>query len=96
MEWIFAHMSDPDFNEPFTPPGSKAQSGGDTAVSEEGLMMLESMGFPRDKATKALKATVSVLPLLGWTAGRFALSPHRLWVLPVFRTTMLSARWTGC
>ena len=46
----------PDFNTPFTPPGSAPVA---TAVSEEFISMLMPMGFERHAAEKALRKTVS-------------------------------------
>ena len=56
MNWIFDHQTDPDFNEPLPNPsaGKKTQK---TAVNEESLAMLMSMGFNRDQAAKALRMT---------------------------------------
>lgn len=55
MNWIFEHQSDADFHEPLQVEfgGKKEQA----AVSEESIVMLMSMGFSRDHATKALKMT---------------------------------------
>jgi ubiquitin carboxyl-terminal hydrolase 5/13 len=58
MEWVMAHMEDPDFTVPFEPPGAKKAAGGEAAFSEEQIMMITSMGFTEQQAKKALKATV--------------------------------------
>ena len=52
-----------DFTEPFVPPGS-AKSGGGGAdkggvASEDSIAIVMSLGFTREQAMKALKATVS-------------------------------------
>jgi len=58
MEWVMSHMGDADFSTPFVPPGG---GGGAAAASDgpsdESIMMIESMGFTRPQAIKALKAT---------------------------------------
>ena len=49
-----------DFSEPFFPPGSaKPPAGGGATASEESIAIISSLGFTRDQAIKALKATVS-------------------------------------
>ncbi|UYV68713.1 USP5 [Cordylochernes scorpioides] len=59
MNWIIDHMYDPDFNMPFHLP--KQQQGPTETtnfVPEEGhLETIQAMGFNRDQALKALKAT---------------------------------------
>ena len=65
MEWVFAHMEDPDFNDPLPPPGAAAAAepaapaagGGDAAPDPASIEMLSSMGFNESQATAALKAT---------------------------------------
>ena len=63
--WCFEHMEDPDFNEPpaataATAAGA-AQGGaaGDAgaSVSEESVMMIQSMGYTAEQAKAALLAT---------------------------------------
>jgi ubiquitin carboxyl-terminal hydrolase 5/13 len=64
-EWVFAHMEDPDFNDP--PPPSSCGGGGDGgggggssgADDAEAVMMLTGMGFTGRQATAALKACKS-------------------------------------
>ncbi|XP_077998917.1 ubiquitin carboxyl-terminal hydrolase 5-like [Glandiceps talaboti] len=53
MQWVLEHMSDPDFAEPLQVGGD----GGVQQAKEEDLAMIMSMGFTRDQASKALKAT---------------------------------------
>lgn len=53
MNWIFAHMEDPDFNEPLNAASISSSPG----VNPESLMMLVSMGFEESQSEKALKAT---------------------------------------
>ena len=68
MEWVFAHMEDPDFNDPLPPPGAAAESaagggggggggGGDAAPDAASVEMLAGMGFNETQASAALKAT---------------------------------------
>ncbi|KAJ0119012.1 ubiquitin carboxyl-terminal hydrolase 14 [Diaporthe amygdali] len=56
MEWLFAHMEDPDID---TPLDLSATGGGGAAAgpSPEQIEMLTSMGFDVPKAKKALKET---------------------------------------
>lgn len=49
------HISDSDLSTPFVPPGTEAASA--FAPDPEALPMIMSMGFTRDQAVKALKAT---------------------------------------
>ncbi|KAM9805526.1 ubiquitin carboxyl-terminal hydrolase 5 isoform X3 [Syngnathus typhle] len=62
MNWVMGHMDDPDFSAPLVLPGC---SGGTTptmeSVSEEHLATIVSMGFSREQATKALRATSNTL-----------------------------------
>jgi ubiquitin carboxyl-terminal hydrolase 5/13 len=57
MNWVMEHMGDPDFNDPFEVPGNKASSGAAFTPNDDALAMIMSMGFNKDQATKALKAT---------------------------------------
>ncbi|XP_054637170.1 ubiquitin carboxyl-terminal hydrolase 5 isoform X2 [Dunckerocampus dactyliophorus] len=63
MNWVMGHMDDPDFSAPLVLPG--CSSGGGTtpteSISEEHLATIVSMGFSRDQATKALRATSNTL-----------------------------------
>nr|CAH0100310.1 unnamed protein product [Daphnia galeata] len=51
-QWIMEHMDDPDF---LAPPPSSAS--GTFKPDEEGVAMLQSMGFSRSQCVKALKNT---------------------------------------
>ncbi|KAK9461210.1 uncharacterized protein V1516DRAFT_675289 [Lipomyces oligophaga] len=55
MSWLFAHMDDPDIDEKLVI--MKEIASGEDTVSEEGIAMLESMGFTAAQARKALKET---------------------------------------
>lgn len=57
MNWVMEHMEDADFAEPFVMPGAKKSSSSTFIPNEEALMMIISMGFTKEQATKALKAT---------------------------------------
>uniref|UniRef100_A0A8D3CRZ6 Ubiquitin carboxyl-terminal hydrolase n=1 Tax=Scophthalmus maximus TaxID=52904 RepID=A0A8D3CRZ6_SCOMX len=63
MNWIMGHMDDPDFSAPLVLPGCSSGPGTTPteSVSEEHLATIVSMGFSRDQATKALRATSNVL-----------------------------------
>ncbi|KAM0279214.1 hypothetical protein ACHAQH_004759 [Verticillium albo-atrum] len=54
MEWLFAHMEDPDIDAPLDLGGPTA--GGDTADPEK-IEMLGAMGFGAPQAKKALRET---------------------------------------
>ena len=60
MEWVFAHMEDPDFNEPLPPPGAAAGgtdaprgAGGGGAPDPEAIAMLGGMGFTEQQRSCA-------------------------------------------
>lgn len=56
--WVMEHIADSDFDEPFVPPGVDFKPGEDTFVPDQAaLEMVTAMGFTREQATKALKAT---------------------------------------
>lgn len=68
LNWIIAHMEEPDFAEPlalptFMEPGPSVASSGlaatplDNHPPEESIAILTSMGFPRRHTLQALKAT---------------------------------------
>ncbi|KAI1885774.1 hypothetical protein AGOR_G00207260 [Albula goreensis] len=63
MNWVMGHMDDPDFSAPLVLPGCSSAPGTTPteAISEEHLATIVSMGFSRDQATRALKATSNVL-----------------------------------
>lgn len=56
MEWLFAHMEDPDIDDPIVIPQS-ASGGGGPEPSAEQVGMLAEMGFSRAQARKALRET---------------------------------------
>lgn len=62
-QWIMEHIGDADFNEPFVPPGTDggvAQAAATAFVpSQDGLDMLQAMGFTVQQATKGLKETAN-------------------------------------
>ncbi|XP_012057179.1 PREDICTED: ubiquitin carboxyl-terminal hydrolase 5 [Atta cephalotes] len=56
--WVMEHIADSDFDEPFVPPGVDVKSSEDMFVPDQAaLEMVMGMGFTREQATKALKAT---------------------------------------
>lgn len=59
--WIMEHIDDDNiWDQPFVPPGTDAgPTGGKSSFvpNEEAIETLKSMGFARDQAIKALKAT---------------------------------------
>lgn len=55
MEWLFAHMEDPDIDEPLVPSGGAGAKGG--AADPEKIEMLGAMGFSVPQAKKALRET---------------------------------------
>jgi ubiquitin carboxyl-terminal hydrolase 5/13 len=56
-EWVFAHMEDPDFNDPVIPvEAASAEVPSAEGPNPESLMMLTSMGFTEVHAAAALKA----------------------------------------
>uniref|UniRef100_A0A3Q2VSK1 Ubiquitin carboxyl-terminal hydrolase n=1 Tax=Haplochromis burtoni TaxID=8153 RepID=A0A3Q2VSK1_HAPBU len=63
MNWTMSHMDDPDFSAPLVLPGCSSGPGTTPteSLSEEHLATIVSMGFSRDQATKALRATSNVL-----------------------------------
>ncbi|XP_008321015.1 ubiquitin carboxyl-terminal hydrolase 5 isoform X1 [Cynoglossus semilaevis] len=63
MNWIMSHIDDPDFSAPLVMPGCSSGPGTTPteSISEEHLATIVSMGFSRDQATKALRATSNVL-----------------------------------
>uniref|UniRef100_A0A3P9K4K8 Ubiquitin carboxyl-terminal hydrolase n=1 Tax=Oryzias latipes TaxID=8090 RepID=A0A3P9K4K8_ORYLA len=63
MNWIMGHMDDSDFSAPLVMPGGSSGPGSTPteSLSEEHLATIVSMGFSRDQATKALRATSNVL-----------------------------------
>ncbi|KAJ8392917.1 hypothetical protein AAFF_G00071210 [Aldrovandia affinis] len=63
ISWVMGHMDDPDFSAPLVLPGCSSAPGTTPTetVSEEHLATIVSMGFSRDQATRALRATSNVL-----------------------------------
>uniref|UniRef100_A0A7N6BP74 Ubiquitin carboxyl-terminal hydrolase n=1 Tax=Anabas testudineus TaxID=64144 RepID=A0A7N6BP74_ANATE len=73
MNWIMSHMDDPgvqrsrnlltNFSAPLVLPGCSSGPGTTPteSLSEEHLATIVSMGFSRDQATKALRATSNIL-----------------------------------
>merc|ERR1719272_1035041 len=56
MEWVFAHMEDPDFNDPLPPPGAPEPAAAPAAATEpdEGILaQLISMGFSENGSKRA-------------------------------------------
>ncbi|KAI0816905.1 ubiquitinyl hydrolase [Trametes gibbosa] len=56
MEWLFAHMEDPDIDAPIQLPSSAVASGGPEPSAEQ-VGMLVDMGFTPAQARKALRET---------------------------------------
>eukprot|EP00795_Rhopilema_esculentum_P007232 gene7232-12915_t len=54
MEWILQHMDDADFADRLELPSAKKSN---FQPNEEALGMIQSMGFTKEQATKALKST---------------------------------------
>ncbi|KAJ4923197.1 hypothetical protein JOQ06_022724 [Pogonophryne albipinna] len=61
MNWIMGHMDDADFASPLVMPGCSSGTTPTESLSEEHLATIVSMGFSREQATKALRATSNVL-----------------------------------
>jgi ubiquitin carboxyl-terminal hydrolase 5/13 len=57
MEWLFAHMEDPDIDEPIVIPQSSGPGSGGHVPNEEQVGMLAEMGFTHAQARKALRET---------------------------------------
>ncbi|KAH8114253.1 ubiquitinyl hydrolase [Phellopilus nigrolimitatus] len=55
MEWLFAHMEDPDIDDPLPLGGKAAASGPEPSAEQVG--MLADMGFTPAQAKKALRET---------------------------------------
>ncbi|TGZ82661.1 ubiquitinyl hydrolase [Ascodesmis nigricans] len=66
MNWLFAHMEDPDIDEPLVIPSSKPAAG-PTDPDPEKIEMVQAMGFTAAQAKKALKKTNgNVEVAVGW------------------------------
>ncbi|XP_029436237.1 ubiquitin carboxyl-terminal hydrolase 5 isoform X2 [Rhinatrema bivittatum] len=64
MNWVMAHMDDPDFGSPLVLPGSSGPGSISTSAeppSEDGIATIVSMGFSREQAVKALRVTSNSL-----------------------------------
>ena len=59
MEWLFAHMDDPDIDAPIQPQAAAGGASGGPESSTEQVGMLADMGFTEKQARKALRETVS-------------------------------------
>ena len=61
MEWLFAHLDDPDADAPIQLPSAPPRSEGQAAVEPDPtqVALLTDMGFPVPQARKALRETVS-------------------------------------
>ncbi|NIG58528.1 Ubiquitin carboxyl-terminal hydrolase 5 [Pontoporia blainvillei] len=73
MNWVMSHMDDPDFANPLILPGSSGPGSTSAAADpppEDCVTTIVSMGFSRDQALKALRATVWVPPDEGGTCGK--------------------------
>ncbi|EHH20438.1 ubiquitin carboxyl-terminal hydrolase 5 [Macaca thibetana thibetana] len=60
MNWVMSHMDDPDFANPLILPGSSGPGSTSAAADpppEDCVTTIVSMGFSRDQALKALRAT---------------------------------------
>lgn len=57
MAWVMDHMGDPDFNDPFTPPGGGKAKKKVCTAGEEVIAMVMSMGFTKDQAEAGLRNT---------------------------------------
>ena len=57
MNWLFAHMDDPDIDTPLDLGGTTGGSGNSASVDAESIQMIESMGISTPQARKALKET---------------------------------------
>ncbi|XP_076283534.1 ubiquitin specific protease 5 [Lasioglossum baleicum] len=58
INWLMEHIVDSDFADPFVPPGFDANPKKDKfTVNEDALAMVMGMGFTKEQAVKALKAT---------------------------------------
>ncbi|KAL9122364.1 MAG: hypothetical protein Q9187_001081 [Circinaria calcarea] len=57
MNWLFAHMEDPDIDEPLDLGGGSSGAGSAAGVSQQSIDALGAMGISVPQARKALKET---------------------------------------
>jgi ubiquitin carboxyl-terminal hydrolase 5/13 len=57
MEWLFAHMEDPDIDDPIPAPASGGGPGSAVQPNEDQILSLMDMGFTMPQASKALRET---------------------------------------
>ena len=57
MNWLFAHMEDPDIDQPLDLGPAPGSTGAATAINSESIEMLAAMGIGAPQARKALKET---------------------------------------
>ena len=66
---VHAHRVLVDFSTPFVPPSKKPKTSSGSKQAEppeDAVAMVTSMGFTRDQAIKALKATVRGTKKFAW------------------------------
>lgn len=64
MNWIFAHMEDPDIDEPLKE--EQQDDDDEPSVNEEQIAMIESMGFTRKQSIKALTLNPDANAAVEW------------------------------
>lgn len=57
VDWIFAHMDDPDIDAPLDLPKKNKGNGGGITISQEQIEQLTNMGFLPNAVRKALRLT---------------------------------------
>jgi len=57
MNWVMEHMGDPDFGDPFNPPGAASGGKKKCTAGDEVIGMVMSMGFSREQAEMGLRNT---------------------------------------